>query len=68
MVEQSRRQRPCVGELLRITQQDLGYLVGLSRQRVHEALRTLQTRGLIRFEYGGVRALDLVRLQRAKPA
>ena len=36
---------PGVGELLRITQQELGYLVGLSRQRVNEALRALQARG-----------------------
>ena len=33
---------PGVGELLRITQQELGYLVGLSRQRVNEALHALQ--------------------------
>ena len=59
---------PGVGELLRITQQELGYLVGLSRQRVNEALRNLQTRGLIRIEYGGVRVLDLPGLQRARPA
>ena len=32
---------PGVGTLLRITQQELGYLVGLSRQRVNEALRAL---------------------------
>jgi CRP-like cAMP-binding protein len=50
---------PGVGELLRITQQELAYLVGLSRQRVNEALRTLQDRQLIRIEYGGVRVLDL---------
>ena len=59
---------PGVGELLRITQQELGYLVGLSRQRVNEALRNLQIRGLIRIEYGGVRVLDLPGLQRARPA
>jgi CRP-like cAMP-binding protein len=59
---------PGVGELLRITQQELGYLVGLSRQRVNEALRTLQARGLIRIEYGGVRVLDLAGLQRSRPA
>ena len=59
---------PGVGELLRITQQELGYLVGLSRQRVNEALRALQTRGLIRIEYGGVRVLDLAGLQGARPA
>jgi len=59
---------PGVGGLLRITQQELGYLVGLSRQRVNEALRSLQTSGLIRIEYGGVRVLDLAGLQRSLPA
>ena len=50
---------PGVGELLRITQQELGYLVGLSRQRVNEALAALQAAQVIRIEYGGVRVLDL---------
>jgi len=50
---------PGVGEVLRITQQELAYLVGLSRQRVNEALANLQERGLIRIEYGGLRVLDL---------
>jgi len=54
---------PGVGELLRITQQELGYLVGLSRQRVNEALNALQAAGVIRIEYGGVRVLDLERLR-----
>ncbi len=54
---------PGVGELLRITQHELGYLVGLSRQRVNEALRTLQDTQAIRVEYGGVRVLDLQRLR-----
>ncbi|MDH4290238.1 MAG: Crp/Fnr family transcriptional regulator [Aquincola sp.] len=58
---------PGVGEVLRITQQELGYLVGLSRQRVNEALTRLQARGWIRIEYGGVRVLDLPGLQRAQP-
>ena len=48
-----------VGEVLRITQQELAYLVGLSRQRVNEALRVLEQRQLIRIEYGGLRILDL---------
>ena len=56
---------PGVGELLRITQQELGYVVGLSRQRVNEALNVLQARGLIRIEYGGVRVLDLEGLRTA---
>ncbi len=54
---------PGVGSLLRITQQELGYLVGLSRQRVNEALKRLDERGAIRVEYGGVRVLDLERLR-----
>ncbi len=54
---------PGVGELLRITQQELGYLVGLSRQRVNEALAALQAAQVIRVEYGGVRVLDLDRLR-----
>jgi len=55
---------PGVGDLLRITQQELGYLVGLSRQRVNEALSALQQAQVIRIEYGGVRVLDLERLRR----
>jgi len=50
---------PGVGELLRITQQELAWLVGLSRQRVNEALNALAGAGLIRVEYGGVRVIDL---------
>ena len=56
---------PGVGTLLRITQQELGYLVGLSRQRVNESLRTLQARGCIRIEYGGLRVLDLEGLRQS---
>ncbi len=52
-----------VGEVLRITQQELAYLVGLSRQRVNEALTTLEAQGVIRVEYGGVRVLDLAGLR-----
>ncbi len=54
---------PGVGELLRITQQELAYLVGLSRQRVNEALAALEAQGSIQVEYGGVRILDLEALR-----
>jgi len=54
---------PGVGEVLRITQQELAYLVGLSRQRVNEALTTLERSGLIAVEYGGLRVRDLKVLQ-----
>ena len=50
---------PGVGEVLRITQQELAYLVGLSRQRVNEALASLQAQEMIRVEYGGLRVLDI---------
>ena len=50
---------PGVGEVLRITQQELAYLVGLSRQRVNEALTTLAAQNVIRVEYGGLRVLNL---------
>ena len=49
---------PGVGEVLKITQQELSYLVGLSRQRVNEALNALEAAGMIRVEYGGLRILD----------
>jgi CRP-like cAMP-binding protein len=50
---------PGVGDVLRITQQELAYLVGLSRQRVNEALTALEAQGTIRVEYGGLRVLRL---------
>ena len=54
---------PGVGQVLRITQQELAWLVGLSRQRVNQALVALQAAGLIRIEYGGVRVIDLAALR-----
>lgn len=54
---------PNVGQVLRITQQELAYLVGLSRQRVNEALTTLADQNAIRVEYGGLRVLDLAALR-----
>jgi CRP-like cAMP-binding protein len=54
---------PGVGEVLRITQQELAYLVGLSRQRVNVALNRLEAQGAICIEYGGMRVLDLAALR-----
>lgn len=50
---------PGVGKGLRITQQELALLVGLSRQRVNEALSALAQQGAIKVEYGGLRVLDM---------
>ena len=55
---------PGVGKVLRITQQELAWLVGLSRQRVNAALKALHDEGLVRVEYGGVRVLELEALRR----
>jgi hypothetical protein len=42
--------------------------VGLSRQRVNQALQALQDACVIRVEYGGVRVIDLEALRRYMPA
>lgn len=54
---------PGLGTVLRITQQELAYLVGLSRQRVNEALTTLTAAGAIQVEYGGLRVVNLQALR-----
>jgi CRP-like cAMP-binding protein len=54
---------PGLGSVLRITQQELAYLVGLSRQRVNEALTTLTEHGAVQVEYGGLRVLNLQALR-----
>jgi len=54
---------PRLGAVLRITQQELAYLVGLSRQRVNEALTTLAAQRAIQVEYGGLRVTDLQALR-----
>ena len=58
---------PGVGGMLRITQQELARLVGLSRQRVNEALKHLQEAQLIAVDYGGLCVLDLDGLRRYRP-
>jgi len=54
---------PGLGAVLRITQQELAYLVGLSRQRVNESLTTLTAAGAIQVEYGGLRVVNLQALR-----
>jgi CRP-like cAMP-binding protein len=55
---------PGIGPTLPISQEELGQLVGLSRQRVNQALKVLGDRGLLRIEYGAVTVLDLDGLRR----
>jgi CRP-like cAMP-binding protein len=49
---------------LQVSQEELGYLAGISRQRVNQALGALEKAGLLRLEYGGVTVLDVDGLQR----
>src|SRR5437867_9910010 len=41
---------PGIGSVLRISQEEIGHLVGLSRPRVNQALKLLQERELLRIE------------------
>ena len=44
---------------LQISQEEIGYLSGVSRQRVNKALRVLEKAGLLKIEYNRIRILDL---------
>ncbi|MGB3837336.1 Crp/Fnr family transcriptional regulator [Castellaniella sp.] len=44
---------------LDITQEEIGYLARISRQRTNQALRTLESAGLLKIEYGAVQVLNL---------
>ncbi|HRI91494.1 Crp/Fnr family transcriptional regulator [Candidatus Accumulibacter sp. ACC007] len=44
---------------LRISQEEIGLLAGVSRQRVNQALQTLEQGGLLRADYGTLTILDL---------
>jgi len=48
---------------LDITQEEIGYLARISRQRTNQALRTLESAKLVKVEYGAVHVLDLEGLQ-----
>jgi CRP/FNR family cyclic AMP-dependent transcriptional regulator len=50
---------PGLGPKLAISQGELGFLTGLSRQRVNQALRALETHGLLKVEYGAITVVSL---------
>ncbi|MGV2909101.1 Crp/Fnr family transcriptional regulator [Achromobacter sp. AGC25] len=50
---------PGMGMRLTITQEEVGYLARVSRQRANQALRKLEEAGLLNVEYGAVRVRDL---------
>lgn len=50
---------PGTNRLLQISQEELGYLAGVSRQRANQALKVLEDAMLVRSEYSGINVLDL---------
>ena len=50
---------PRADNQLEISQREVGFLTGLSRQRVNQALKSLQERNLLRVEYGRIVVLEL---------
>ena len=49
---------------VQISQEELGYLAGISRQRVNQSLKLLEEKGLIHIEYGRIHVLDVPTLAR----
>ena len=50
---------PGTNRLLQISQEELGYLAGVSRQRANQGLKVLEDKGMLRSEYGGINVIDL---------
>ncbi len=50
---------PAMGPEVQVSQEEIGYLSGVSRQRVNQALRVLEAAGLLKVVYGGLLILDL---------
>ncbi|MEO6351524.1 MAG: Crp/Fnr family transcriptional regulator [Oxalobacteraceae bacterium] len=44
---------------LQISQEEIGYLSGTSRQRANQALQVLEKAGLVQVDYGGIQIVDL---------
>ncbi len=56
--------QPGIGSRIAISQGEIGYLAGVSRQRVNRALRTLEEAGLLATEYGSITVRNLDGLRR----
>ncbi len=54
---------PRTEPFLQLTQDEIGLLSAVSRQRANEALHALEKAGLLKVEFGGVSILDLKRLR-----
>ncbi|MCY1535638.1 Crp-like helix-turn-helix domain protein [compost metagenome] len=54
---------PRATRFVRLSQDEIGLLSAVSRQRANRALHALQRDGLLRIEHGGVEVLDLAGLR-----
>ena len=50
---------PRAGNFVALSQEEIGLLAGVSRQRANASLHVLQRAGLLRVEFGGVTVLDV---------
>ena len=50
---------PGIDRKIEVSQEEIGYLSGISRQRVNQALQTLQHAGLLKVEYAAIVIEDL---------
>ena len=50
---------PGIDKKLEVSQEEIGYLAGISRQRVNQALHALEAAGLLKVEYGAIVINDL---------
>jgi len=55
---------PRTGPLLQLTQDEVALLAAVSRQRANRALHELESAGLLRIEFKGIRVLDVAGLRR----
>jgi DNA-binding GntR family transcriptional regulator len=50
---------PRTSKVLELSQEEIGLLTGLSRQRVNQAMRHLAELGLVEISYQSIRVVDL---------
>ena len=53
---------PDTGRTLAISQEEVGLLAGVSRQRINQALQSLEKQGILRLAYNQIEVIDLERL------
>ena len=54
---------PNTNRTIRLSQEEVGHLAGISRQRANQALHGLEREGLVTVSYGNVTVLDITKLQ-----